>query len=124
MIRSKTTVYGDKAYESIVAAGYEQIQRATVFLWQKCTEEVNVSNPRPYVTPSQPGEPPRKRTGFGQRNIRYELNKDLHYGRVGIAVNALYMLFLDQGTTFIRPRPWLVATLDKYRAQIKAIAEG
>jgi hypothetical protein len=124
MIHSKMVWHGDTAIESIRAAGFEQVQRATVFFWQKCQEEVGVSNPRPYATPSRPGEPPRKRTGFGQRNIRYELNKDLGWGRVGVAVNAIYMIFLDQAISPKRRRPWLVATLNKFRKAIQAIARG
>ncbi len=34
------------------------------------------------------------------------------------------MLFLELGTRFIEPRPWLLATLNKVRGQLQAIAGG
>lgn len=112
---------GTEQVAHIEAAGWEAVQRATVLLWQKCCQEVGISNPRPHKTPSQPGEPPRLRTGWGQRNIRYELDRAKGVGRVGVGVNAKYMAFLDQGTRRIRPRPWLLATAKKYRTQLQAI---
>lgn len=75
-----------------------------------------------YPNPSKPGEPPRLRTGFGARNVIMEFDENDVAGRVGIAKNAKYMLYLELGTRFIRRRPWLVATLRKQQAAIGKLA--
>ena len=67
-----------------------------------------------YPNPSKAGEPPRKRTGFGQRNIVKEFNREKMYVRVGVGANAFYMFLLEIGTRFIERRPWLVSTLKKH----------
>lgn len=74
-----------------------------------------------YPYPSKPGEPPRKRTGWGQRHIVWDIDRDKLEGRVGISVNAIYMLFLELGTRRIRPRPWLVATYEKLRTELNQL---
>lgn len=115
---------GEEQAARIEAAGWEGVQRATVFLWTQCCKAVGVSNPRPYHTPSQPGEPPRLRTGWGQRNIRYQLDRARGVGKVGVGVNAKYMAYLDQGTKWIQPRPWLLATAKKFWGQLKKLVRG
>lgn len=78
-----------------------------------------------YPYPSQPGEPPRKRTGWGQRHVVWEFVNDPSRGpsgRVGIAKNAMYMLYLELGTRRVKRRPWLVATLRKYLQSIGLLA--
>ena len=106
------------------------IARATVFYHSRCRLIVNVSNPlvKLYVkiespsnpgkfywtrrpTPSQPGEAPRKQTGWGQQHILMEINRRRRWGRVGVGKNAIYMLYLELGTRRIKRRPWLVKTL-------------
>lgn len=119
--------YQDHAGERIAeieAAGWESIQHCTVFLWTQCMHATGVSNPRPYHDSSKPGEPPRLRTGFGQRNIAYELDQAKGIGKVGVRTNAQYMAFLDQGTRRVLPRPWLLATAIKFRRQLEALAKG
>jgi hypothetical protein len=113
---------GKERIAEIEVAGWEAVQRCTVFLWTECVKATGISNPRPYITPSQPGEPPRLRTGHGQRNITYELDPAKGIGRVGVRVNAIYMAYLDQGTRRVLPRPWLLATAIKFRKQLEAIA--
>lgn len=122
---------------NVTAAG---LMRATVFLHMKCREAVNkpntgvrvpVKRQTPggnttsrtiYPNPSKPGEPPRKRTGWGQRHIVWEFDARQVVGRVGVSAAAIYMLFLELGTRFIRPRPWLVATLVKNLKMIGVLA--
>lgn len=124
MIEIEYQDHGDQRKAEIEAAGWEAVQRCTVFLWTKAVQAVGVANPRPYDQPSKEGEPPRVRTGFGQRNIRYELNEQAGVGRVGVGVNAKYMAMLDQGTKHCRPRPWLLATALKFWGQLQALARG
>lgn len=114
----------DDAIDFVKEAAWEGIQRATEFLHAALLRELNIANPRPYKTPSQAGEPPRKRTGFGQRNVLRVYDKENMTARVGVATNAIYMLFLEVGTRHIRPRPWLWSTVLKVFPQIQMLAGG
>ncbi|MBY0523429.1 MAG: hypothetical protein K2R98_08515 [Gemmataceae bacterium] len=124
MMNVNSSWHGDDAYKVVVDSGWDRIRRAVVFFWQSVQTALNVSNPRPYRTPSQPGEPPRKRTGFLAANVKYELGQAQMKGRVGIGANALYGLFLETGTKWMAARPWLQATLDKVIGQLRAIIGG
>ena len=64
-----------------------------------------------YPNPSRPGEPPRLRTGFGQRNIVVNHDRQKITTRVGVTKNGIYMIFLELGTQRVARRPWLVKTL-------------
>lgn len=115
----KSSWHGDEAKKQLDARQRQIIARITVYFWNQVQLALNISNPRPYVTPSKPGEPPRKRTGYGAGNVLYEFSKDGLTSRVGVTRNAKYLAILE----LFRNRPWLKATLDKTRAQLKAIAE-
>lgn len=124
MLSVTQTWNGPQAVQAVILDGWQGIVRCTLFLWERCSLAVGISNPRPYRTPSQPGEPPRLRTGWGQRNIAYELDQAAGIGRVGVRVNAKYMAMLDQGTKHIRPRPWLWAIAAKHMPQLEALAKA
>ncbi len=124
MIKATLNWHGNEAIAHVRAAGWERLQRCVVFFWQAATLTLNVSNPRPYLTPSKPGEPPRKRTGWLQRNVLYELDEPSLSGRVGITRNAKYGLWLEIGTRWMHARPWLLATLKKVEKQLNSIAGG
>lgn len=64
-----------------------------------------------YPNPSRPGEPPRLRTGFGQRNIVVNHDRKKIRTRVGVTRNGMYMIYLELGTRRVARRPWLVKTL-------------
>lgn len=115
---------GPGVLAEIHAKSWEGIQRAVAFYHTKLLEALNVSNPRPYTTPSKPGEPPRKRTGWLQRNVAYELDEAKGEARIGVRENAKYGAYLELGTRFMKARPWLVATLKKHWNTIKALAGG
>jgi hypothetical protein len=131
----KHTWHGDEVVATLVATSWENLARATVFFWQQCVEALNVPNtgqsvPKRgggsrtiYPNPSKPGEPPRKRTGWGQRNVRYELDKARLKSRVGVGVNAMYMAMHEAGIRGVK-RPWLLTTLDRHLEQIRALASG
>lgn len=80
-----------------------------------------------YPYPSQPGEAPRKRTGWLQRHVIMEFAKqgaagaEVMASRTGVGRNALYGLYLELGTRRMKPRPWLVATLMKHKAMIETL---
>lgn len=63
-----------------------------------------------YPRPSRAGEPPRLRTGEGQRNIFAErVGNDA--AKVGSRGAGIHLFYLEMGTTFVARRPWLVSTL-------------
>lgn len=113
--------WNDDALGQIKALAFERIARVTVEYHTLVLEELNISNPRPYKTPSRPGEPPRKRTGWLQRHVVYQLDEKALTGRVGPSVNAIYGVFLDLGTRWMAARPWLLATAKKYWSRLQKI---
>lgn len=124
MIAAKLTWNATQATAEIQARGWQGIARAVVYLHTQLLHALNVSNPRPYTTPSRPGEAPRKRTGWLQRNVLYELDKDAMTGRVGVTKNAQYGLYLELGTKRMAARPWLWATVERCWRQLQALAMG
>ncbi len=125
----------------------EGLQRAGVLLYNECVKAVNKSNTHRHVakfTPGQSakrggqktgqvfenmrnryaGQPPFKRTGFGQSQIAYNYNGNERHPvvQVGVKKNAMYLLYLELGTRRILARPWLLATLKKNWDKIKRLA--
>lgn len=132
--------YGKEFNRALKKATADGLQRATLFYHRKCRESLNTPNTGRrvrvkrqtaggnkssrtiYPNPSKPGEPPRKRTGWGQRHVVQEFDRNRVAGRVGVAKNAMYMLFLELGTPRVKRRPWLVATLMKNQGAIGRLA--
>lgn len=77
-----------------------------------------------YPTPSEPGEPPRLRTGYGMRNIVFWFSgwKTTPVVRVGVAKNAFYMFWLEVGTETVARRPFLLTTLMELRDTLGKLA--
>jgi len=77
-----------------------------------------------YDNPSARGQPPRLRTGTGRGEIVWEYNGNDRRPavRIGVTKKGIYMAYLDLGTRRIAPRPWLRATLERFRAVIARLA--
>lgn len=76
-----------------------------------------------YPNPSKEGDPPRLRTGFGQKNIVYEFSgwkTGDPWVRVGITRNALYMFWHEVKQR--GRRPWLIPTLMRLREALGRLA--
>ena len=104
--------------QKIAEALFPRVLRAAVYYHTKVLEALNkpnsgvtVKGKRRYLSPSLPGEPPRKRTGWLQRNVLYEVNQKAGTVRVGVTQNAKYGLYLELGTRRMQARPWLLSTL-------------
>lgn len=115
---------GARAAGQVKGLAYERVARAVVFFWRSCQQALSISNPRPYRTPSRPGEPPRLRTGHGRSQVQYTIDREAGEGRVGVGQAGRYMAYLELGTSRVQARPWLLATLRKVESRLKAIAEG
>lgn len=99
--------------------------RAAVFLAREC--RIACSKPNTFFTVTKnrrrywnlqnklTGEPPLTRTGDGMNSIKAIQDR----------ISMLkYMLFLDQGTGRISPRPWLLATIERHKKRIANLALG
>lgn len=128
----KIKVRDQEFNKQLANATQQGLIRAAVYYWTRCKTAVSVPNsgvPGPsgrtvYPDPSKPGEPPRLRTGFGRDNIVWESNDSQSDPRVrvGSTKNGIYMIYLELGTRRIAPRPWLVATLLKFKQAIGQLA--
>lgn len=117
--------------EAIAAESFAAVMRAAALFHEGVLEALNVPNTGQrkkgrtvYPSPSAPGQPPRKRTGWLQRNVVYQADRAAGTVKVGVTVNARYGAFLEAGTRRVRPRPFLLATLDRMRPQLEAAARG
>ncbi len=113
---------GPAAQTFVHDAAWSNLVRAVEFLWNHLVVVVlNRSNPRPYTTPSLPGEPPRKRTGWLQQHVVREYDEGTLTARVGVTKNAAYGLYLELGTKRMAARPWLMTTVNKLMPQMQAL---
>ena len=101
----------------------KRILRAVVFFQIQHQARLSVSNPRPYLTPSRPGEYPRKRTGnligsvlYSPATIADLIAGDLRV-RIGLPASAGYGLILEVA----RQRKGFRDTMEALRPQIEAI---
>lgn len=136
MIQTKLHWNGNEAHKFVVSAGWDGIRRAAHRYWEVLVQVLNVPNSgvrtkgrsgkshTVYPNPSRPGEPPHKRTGFLQRNVKEEFDAPNLTARVGVTVNARYGLFLELGTKRMAARPWLLATLRNCWGQLTALARS
>jgi HK97 gp10 family phage protein len=75
------------------------------------------------LDPSEPGQPPKKVTGFLQRSIAHEMSEDKTQAFVGSGLD--YAYYLETGTRKMAARPFLQSTLLAEQDKIaKIIAEG
>lgn len=137
MAKSRVEYHDDELINGLRNATQAGFSAAVQLLHSEMKQAVNVPNtgerrrgkdgqykPTIYPNPSAPGEPPRKRTGFGQRQIVREIDAKNRKARVGVTANGLYMFYLDQGTKHIARRPWIIATLLKVRTRLIQILKA
>lgn len=72
--------------------------------------------------PSVEGNPPAVDTGTLRRSITYSVDEKEKVGRVGsVLQNPPYGVYLEFGTSRMKPRPWLKPALEKSVEKIKKI---
>lgn len=128
MMNGRMDWHGGEAERRVLNASWEGLVRAVLYYHARLQDALNVSAKVGRGTKasdyqaSRPGEPPRKRTGWLQRNVVYELDRMSLRARVGVTKNALYGVFLELGSIRIAARPWLLSTLRKCWTQIAELA--
>lgn len=112
-------------------AAFERVLRAAALFHEAVLEALNVPNTgrsargrTVYPDPSRPGQAPRKRTGWLQRNVVWEADRRAGAVKVGVTANAPYGVWLETGSRRMEKRPFLLATLDRMRPQLEAAARG
>lgn len=108
----------------------DNLEKAAIFYKGKVKEAINRSQDKEGtglntrgLDPSQPGEPPKKLTGFLQRSIAHAMSSDRQQAFVGS--NLDYSLYLEIGTVKMAARPFLRRTLAENKDTIaKIIASG
>lgn len=116
---------GQAAKLALRNASAKGLLKAALFFQAQHQQRLAKSNPRPYVTPSQPGEYPRARTGAGRAGVMVDppsVEAIAREGRVriGYVQNVFYMLVLELGHN----RLGLLQTLKDLKGQLKAIIEA
>ena len=80
-----------------------------------------------YPDPSKPDESPKRRTGFGHKNIVWGYSRTLRAARVGYTRAARYMTFHELGIRYKRrgleQRPTIVPSLKDNRQRILAVGK-
>lgn len=80
-----------------------------------------------YPDPSKPGESPKRRTGFGQKNIVWGYSRVLQAARVGYTRAARYMTFHELGIRYRRrgreQRPTIIPALKDNWLRLIAIGK-
>jgi len=86
----------------------------------------NKSSRTIYPHSSRPGESPRRRTGFGQKNIVFGISQDGTTARVGYTRNARYMTYHELGIRYSRVglqyRPTIVPAMRHNAPRLAMIA--
>ena len=116
---------GEALIHELHEAVAQGLLRGAVFFQTTLRQRLNVSNPRPYLASSKPGEYPRARTGFGRNSVLYEPTtiegiKAEQAVRIGWLANAWYMAFLERG----RGRLGLERTLKDLQQQLASAIMG
>ena len=89
------------------------------------TEGSNKTSRTIYPNSSKPGESPRRRTGFGQKNIVFGVDKATQTARVGFTRNARYMTFHELGIRYanvgLQQRPTIVPATSENLPRLQAV---
>ena len=77
-----------------------------------------------YYTASAPGQPPASMTGRLRSNVHVEMDPAGKAALVGILAELDYARFLEKGTRYMAPRPFIQPSLEENMAEIRSTATG
>ncbi len=109
---------GDEIMARLRRQQAERAERALRHVVGVMKEVVSI----PYPPASQPGEPPRMRSGDLLISIDYEWDAATLSGRV--VATAPYATFLEFGTDKMAPRPFFTSTIDAEKPTMRNIIGG
>jgi hypothetical protein len=109
MMNIKVDWMGEGVGQQLETDCWGRIVNATEAFLAELKQVLNVRNPPPFLQSSRPGEPPRKRTGWGQAHVIREYERPQLKSRVGVEENASYMAILELS----KNRPWFMVTLQR-----------
>lgn len=131
MITARHRLYDDPA-PALRERALRGLLRAVAFVWQAVVLALNVPNTGQrvkrtrgkgsytiYPNPAPKGMPPRKRTGWLQRHVKYEVDRRELKARIGLARGADYGVHLDAGD-----HPWLFRTAEACKDEAAAIIKA
>jgi hypothetical protein len=112
----------------------KNLDKAGLYLVSSWRQYAN--NPQPYkryagkkavyykgLNPSAPGQFPHKLTGQFQRSLTYKVDKKALTLEVGSSL-AGYPMFLQFGTKWMQPRPWLTIAWERDKDHVGKILLG
>lgn len=122
MIQGRAEFNGQAAARMVASGGSKILLAMATKLQVHLMNRLNVSNPKPYTTPSRAGEYLRKRTGFLQAHIVIEprsLDDIAKQGRVriGYGMSAFYGAIWENKPENQR-RKGLLAALDEIKPEL------
>jgi len=117
--------WNERAFDRAKEEAAQRLQRAAVYFVKQHQAKLSVSNPLPYLTPSKPGEYPRKRTGALIGGVIFSpvTSDGIIDGnfkvRIGIMRGVWYGLYLEEKLD----RLGFQDTLQTLRTQINTILQ-
>ena len=100
---------------AVERAAERGVRAAAKVLRERCRQAVGT----PYPPASQPGDPPRRRSGAGRESIVAVAEPGGLAARVGARG---HLALLEFGTRRVARRPWLVSTLLAQREELAGAA--
>lgn len=116
---AKVIWHGNRFNRELRAAAVDAVEAVTDHLVTKCKEAVDTSFPPASI----PGMPPHKRTGTGQEAIMRVTLPEKVESYLVVSEDGRHMIYLENGTRLMEPRPWLRPTFLANRDIMRKIAQ-
>jgi len=103
--------YGKKQKKKVRDIIHEVQETAGKQMVAEIKKSINTAFP----PASRPGRPPHRRTGNLQKSIDYWVDKKTFHVQIGPNTDALYGIWLEEGTVKMDPRPYLEPVAKRWR---------
>ena len=121
-----SVTFDDAAAQKAMQEGARRLQRTATFFQQHLQQRLSVSNPKPYLNSSVPGQYPRKRTGnlianiiWGPTSVAGIFGAGMKV-RIGINQPGHYGIILE----FFRKRLGFIQTMNDLKPVLQAMLKG